>query len=137
MVAWLVFLAGCEVWPGPGSFGGSGLSSWTPVSRQDVGTVCLETDGALTTATVVAPDCLSSSCSRSVEGDCTIALDGSDILVTSLVMWEQDNGDVGCTDDCNEAAVSCELEGVLPDGTYTVRLGNGTQELTLPDDYGC
>lgn len=113
-----------------------GVSDWQPVSFVDEGEVCFEDAAPDVTVRVIAPGCLSSSCSRDLGGSCTAVVDGTDITLTSDISWEEDRGDVACTDDCGIPAVSCTLAD-LPDGTYTVTFGSQTLTLTVPVDEKC
>lgn len=110
-------------------------TQWEEVSYIDEGTVCLEVSGADVTVTVTAPDCLSSSCSRNLEGTCEATVDGTTITVTSEITWEQavESPRLGCTDDCGAPIATCTIPGGLPDGDYTVEIGGTQQEVTLPD----
>ncbi|MBX2802079.1 MAG: hypothetical protein KTR31_30640 [Myxococcales bacterium] len=121
-------LAGCPPLPG--------VSDWQPVSYVDEGEVCFSADGTDVTVDVVAPDCLSSSCSRDLGGSCEAVVDGTDITLTSEVTWEQDAGTgIACTDDCGIPMVTCTIAD-LADGTYTVTHGTETLTLTVPVEDG-
>ncbi|MEZ4236483.1 MAG: hypothetical protein R3F59_10055 [Myxococcota bacterium] len=90
--AWLVaLLAACT--------GGSATEDWQPVQYVDEGEVCFTQSGQDLVATVTAPDCMSSSCSRAFEGSCVLSVTGTDITLTSDLHWEDNVADGGtCTD---------------------------------------
>jgi len=119
-------LVGCELFE----------TQWEEVSYVDEGAVCLEADGADVRVTVTAPDCLSSSCSRDLGGQCEATVDGSTITVTSTITWEQAvaGPNLACTDDCGLPQVSCTIPGGLDDGEYTVEIGGESTTVDYPDD---
>ena len=127
LVAWM--LVGCA----------DVLTRWEQVSYIDEGRVCLRADGEDVLVTVVAPDCLSSSCSRDLDGSCEATVKGGTITVSSEITWEQAvyvGPGGGCTDDCGAPLVECTIEGGLADGTYDVVIGEETTTVDLPDE-GC
>jgi hypothetical protein len=113
--------------------------TWGEVSHVDDGTVCFGTVDidTVSTLTVTASDCLSSSCTDNVEGSCAATVDGTDITLTSDLRWDEvTGGSVACTDDCGTAVTRCELEA-LPEGTYTVSFGSQTLTLDVPQAEDC
>lgn len=109
-------------------------TQWEPVTFVDEGRVCLAEEGADLRVTVEAPACLSSSCSRNIEGSCQATVEGSTISVTSDITWEQAvaGPNLACTDDCGLASTSCTIDGGLPAGTYTLDIGGEISTLALP-----
>jgi len=112
----------------------SACSPWETVTFVDEGTVCFGVEPSR--LTVRAPDCLSSSCSRNVRGECTARLDGTALTVTSEISWEDNRGPLAsCTEDCGSAEVQCDYP-TLADGTYTVHFGGEQLPLEMPEDAG-
>ena len=110
---------------------------WETTTFTDEGDLCFEQRGASVAVTVTAPDCLSSSCSRNVEGSCSATVDGTTIQLTSEIRWEDDEGKFAqCTDDCGSASAECDL-GELPDGIYTVVHGEDEVQLVVPAEDAC
>jgi hypothetical protein len=117
------FAAACNALPGQ--------DDWQPVSFVDEGTVCFAQQDSDISISVTAPGCMSSSCSRNFAGSCAATVSGTEIALTSDIAWEQNEGDVACTDDCGIPTTSCDLTG-LADGSYTVTFGDQTFALTVP-----
>ncbi|MEM6927116.1 MAG: hypothetical protein AAF602_09320 [Myxococcota bacterium] len=117
-------VVGCETTP-----------EYALVQLVDEGELCFEGAGETVTVTVTADACLSSSCTRGVGGSCSLASDVAQIFVDSEIVWEEQVGDVDCTDDCGIASVTCTLDGVAA-GTYDVVHGTQRTSLTVPVDGG-
>src|SRR4051812_40422025 len=62
---------------------------------------------------VMAPTCLSSSCSKDARADCAVQLDGNVLAVTSTATFRRE-GET-CTDDCGALVARCTTP-VLPAG---------------------
>ena len=126
-------LAACP----PVTGGGGSDEDWQPVSYIDEGQVCFADQDMEVVVSVTAPDCLSSSCSRDLAGECTAVVDGTTITLTSDIHWEQNIGEkVACTEDCGAPTVECTISD-LPDGTYTVTLGGVESTLIVPITEPC
>lgn len=108
-----------------------GRDDWQPQVYVDEGDVCFLAGGDGVDVLVRIPECLSSSCSRDFVGTCSVAVDGNTITLQSDISWEQNVGDVTCTDDCGSPDASCVITG-LGDGTYEVIFGDQTIPLTVP-----
>lgn len=79
--------------------------------------------------TVVAPTCLSSSCSHDAQASCTATVNGNQIEITSRASYvEQGNL---CSADCRALEARCST-GPLPAGTYEVRHGQERLTVTVP-----
>jgi hypothetical protein len=117
--------------------GGCG-GGWELVTRVDEGMLCVEQTEQNLTITVIALDCLSSSCTRDVGGDCSATVDGSTIAVTSEIHWEETEGRLrgGCTSDCGSAQVTCQIPAP-PEGTYTLVHGEAEMPLDVPVEDVC
>lgn len=114
-------------------------TGWDTIEFVDEGDVCVDVeDGGGLSITVQAPDCLSSSCTRNVEAMCTATRDGATIRVESEISWEENHRRfAACTEDCGLAEATCSL-AALPDGDYTIAIGDDERPLTLPlADPGC
>jgi hypothetical protein len=110
---------------------------WETVTFVDEGDLCFEQRGPSVAVSVTAPDCLSSSCSRDLDGSCTSQLDGTTIVLTSEISWEDDEAKFAqCTSDCGAPTIECDL-GELPDGTYTVVHGEEQVSLVVPVTEAC
>jgi hypothetical protein len=114
---------------------GSG-DDWQPVTYVDEGELCFEQRDSDVAIRVDPQECLSSSCSRAFEGSCTASLQDNTITVSSDIAWEENVGNVSCTDDCGSTAVECTLPA-LADGTYTVIFGDQQIELQVPITEPC
>lgn len=113
-----------------------GVSDWQPVVYVDEGAVCFEPSGTDVTVHVTVQDCMSSSCSRNFDAECSAVVEGTEITLQSDIRWEDDQGNVSCTDDCGIPAVSCTIAN-LAEGTYTVTFGTETFSLTVPVEGDC
>ena len=78
---------------------------------------------------VVMPDCLSSSCGLDRQAECTAAVNGSLIDVTSKASYRQQGNT--CTTDCGVLVAKCSVPP-LPAGAYTIRHGLTELTLTVP-----
>jgi hypothetical protein len=76
--------------------------------------------------TVMAPICLSSSCSKDPKAQCTATLKGNVIEVTSTASVREEGN--SCTADCGALQARCSTPP-LPAGTYQV--SHGAERLTL------
>ena len=85
-------------------------------------------DGALRLE-VLAPTCLSSSCSHDRKAECSVVVTGNTIEVKSVASFREE-GDT-CTADCGALVATCSTPP-LPAGTYQVRHGATTLTLTVP-----
>lgn len=97
----------------------------------DEGSVCLNStaSGGLSVR-VQFPQCLSSSCDRSVSASCTINRSGTSLTIHSeSVVESQTEGD--CTTDCRMVSATCALE-LLEAGQYTVVHGGNEGNVRLP-----
>jgi len=109
---------------------------WETITYEDEGTLCFQQLDAEIVVTVTAPECLSSSCSRDLDGACTATVDGATIEVTSEITWEQNEGPfANCTDDCGSPSIQCSL-GELSAGSYTVVHGEDEVALVVPVEGG-
>jgi hypothetical protein len=81
------------------------------------------------TITVMAPTCLSSSCSKERQAECTAVLAGNVIQVSSTASFRQE-GQV-CTDDCGALVARC-TSPPLPAGTYFLQHGADRIVLMVP-----
>jgi hypothetical protein len=79
--------------------------------------------------TVMAPACLSGSCSHDAQAACTVSVQGNVLEVASTASF-RDEGSV-CTTDCGALVARCATPP-LPAGTYQVRHGVETITLTVP-----
>jgi hypothetical protein len=79
--------------------------------------------------TVMAPTCLSSSCSKERQAECTAVLAGNVIQVSSTASFRQE-GQV-CTDDCGALVARC-TSPPLPAGTYFLQHGADRVVVTIP-----
>lgn len=114
--------------------------NWQAASRTDEGTTCVKAGSTDKKASIHVNGelCLSSSCSRNIEGSCDATLDGSTITVTSQFDWEENVGaNVPCTYDCISRIVECGTVGPLPAGTYTLVHGTASEEVVVPNDGDC
>jgi hypothetical protein len=75
---------------------------------------------------VMAPTCLSSSCSKDPRAQCTATLKGNVIEVTSTASVREEGRT--CTADCGALEARCSTPP-LPAGTYQV--SHGAERLTL------
>lgn len=111
--------------------------NWDTVSYTDEGDLCFEQKGGSVTVVVAAPDCLSSSCSRDLDGSCTVSVEGKTILLTAEISWENKHGPLArCTEDCGTPSIDCDL-GALAGGDYTVEYGEDEVPLAVPVDSLC
>jgi len=97
----------------------------------DEGSVCLNStaSGGLSVR-VQFPQCLSSSCDRSISASCTINRSGASLTIHSeSVVERQTKGD--CTTDCRTVSATCALES-LEAGEYTVVHGENEGSVQLP-----
>mgnify|MGYP007011838055 FL=1 len=116
--------------------GGCG-GGWEHVTRVDEGILCVEQTDQNLTITVIARDCLSSSCSRDRGGECSATVDGSTIRVTSEIEWEEHDGRLRvCTADCRSVSVTCEIPAP-PEGTDTLVHGEEQMALDVPLEDVC
>jgi hypothetical protein len=121
---YLAFVVGCG---GP----------WDTVAVSDEGELCFEQDGEFVTVTVRAPDCLSSTCTRDIDGSCDVRVVDTAIVLESDIFWEQKNGPhASCSDDCLRATAICSL-GRLDPGSYTIVHGEDRFQMTVPVLEGC
>jgi hypothetical protein len=81
------------------------------------------------TITVMAPACLSSSCSKDAKAQCAAVLDGNVIKVTSTASFRQEGQT--CTTDCGALVARCSTPP-LPAGTYFLDLGGERAVLMVP-----
>lgn len=125
--------AGCL---GGGTTDTGAEDEWVPREHIDDGQVCWSGAAGSLELTVVVQDCMSSSCSRGFQGACAASVDGSTIMLTSDISWEDNVGEnIPCTDDCGIPMATCTLEGVA-DGTYTIAFGAQSLTIDLPSDGG-
>jgi len=113
--------------------------NWEMITHTDTGTACLDatTADGNGEVTVRSDFCLSSSCSRNAVGSCEATLDGTTITITSQFEVEELTGDeVICTDDCGTIEANCGSVGPLAAGTYTMILGESTEEIEVPTTEG-
>jgi hypothetical protein len=85
------------------------------------------------TIMVGASGCYSSSCTKTVIGECAVGeVSGGDYVATAQICLNVDSsGD--CTDDCGGAgSPRCESEPTLTAGTHTVRLGAFSVTFDVP-----
>jgi hypothetical protein len=82
------------------------------------------------TITVMAPTCLSSSCSKDATAACTATVSGNVIQVASTASFRQ-NVEGACTDDCGALVAHCTTPP-LPAGTYFLRHGADQAVITVP-----
>lgn len=82
--------------------------------------------------TVMAPTCLSSTCSKDEKAQCSATVKGNVIAVTSSASVREEKG-VGavCTDDCGALVARCTTPP-LPAGTYQVQHGPERLTVTIP-----
>jgi hypothetical protein len=78
---------------------------------------------------VVAPTCLSSSCTHDRKAECTASVAGKVITIASNASYGE--GGNACTTDCRVLVAKCSTPQ-LPAGTYEVRHGTTTLMLTVP-----
>jgi hypothetical protein len=110
---------------------------WHTISFHDDGDLCFEQQGPTVLVAVTARECLSSSCSRAVGGECSATIDGTTITISSDISWEQKDGPLAaCTEDCGDATVDCVV-GDLADGTYDVVHGDDETTLVVPVEGVC
>jgi hypothetical protein len=110
---------------------------WDTVAYEDEGDLCLEQSGEFVTVTVRAPDCLSSTCTRDVDGSCDVTIGDTAIVLRSDIFWEQKDGPgASCSDDCLRATAICPL-GRLDPGTYRIVHGAATLIVEVPVVEGC
>jgi hypothetical protein len=130
-LALLLLVSGC-------GFGGE-LHSF-----EDEGRLCLGVDesfGSLPIeadqpffVSVFSPGCFSSSCSTLESATCQVTLDGQDLRISSFIEVRDTSARAGaCTDDCHSYTARCEAPA-LPEGEFTVRLGDESLPLTVPTD---
>jgi hypothetical protein len=81
------------------------------------------------TITVMAPTCLSSSCSKDAKAECSVALNGNVLQITSTASFRTE-GNV-CTDDCGALVARCTTPP-LPAGTYFLQHGVERIVLMVP-----
>jgi len=81
------------------------------------------------TITVMAPTCLSSSCSKDPRAACTAVLEGNVIKVTSTATFREEGRT--CTSDCGALVARCTTPP-LPAATYTVQHGADRVALVVP-----
>lgn len=137
--AWRCIRWLCSVLP----FAGCGAFSWEERRVDDEGHVCLSAEAfpfgsalvrldenAPLTVKVVAPTCLSSTCSRDAHGSCDLVRRDQELLVTSRFVWEEKTRG-SCTDDCGQLSATCSSEP-LPAGNYAVRHGAEQHALVIP-----
>jgi hypothetical protein len=92
------------------------------------GLVAFQSD-KMATITVMAPTCLSSSCSKDAKAQCSVMVNGNLLQVTSTASFRQE-GNV-CTDDCGALVGRCTTPP-LPAGTYTLQHGADRITITVP-----
>jgi hypothetical protein len=110
---------------------------WDTVAVSDQGDLCFDQDGEFVTVTVRAPECLSSTCTRDVDGSCDVTIEGSAVSLESDIFWEQKNGPAAsCSDDCLRATAICPL-GHLDPGNYELLHGEDRFLMTVPVIEGC
>lgn len=113
---------------------------WDPVSFVDDGELCFESQSDQVALVVTADSCLSSTCTRDLEGHCSATIQGKRIEVSSEIHWEEHPGNIvhACSEDCLEATATCTI-GTLEPGRYTVFLGEDEQpdELVVPVEGSC
>ena len=78
---------------------------------------------------VVAPGCLSSSCSHDLKAECTASVAANVITIASNASFRE-AGNV-CSTDCRALVANCSTPQ-LPAGTYEIRHGTTTLMLTVP-----
>jgi hypothetical protein len=79
--------------------------------------------------TVMAPTCLSSSCSKDRKAECSTEVKGNVIVVTSKLSFRQEG--TTCTADCGALVARC-MTPPLPAGSYLVQHGTQNFGLTVP-----
>jgi len=110
---------------------------WDTVAVSDEGDLCFEQSGEFVTVTVRAPDCLSSTCTRDVDGSCDVRVEDTAIVLGSDIFWEERNGaHARCSDDCLRATAICSL-GRLDPGSYAIVHGEDRFLMTVPVVEGC
>jgi hypothetical protein len=77
--------------------------------------------------------CLSSSCAIDRYAECSIAIDGRVLDVTSIFRWvDLSHSSNVCTDDCTGVSAICQTDP-LAEGTYEFKFrGAATVSLTIP-----
>jgi hypothetical protein len=96
----------------------------TTTVLDDVGTVCLASDGSLV---LDFDQCLSSSCDTLVVATCEAALDGTTLTVTSHAEIEHQGKE--CTDDCGFVTATCTGDTVTDPAGIEVDVGGTTAAL--------
>lgn len=97
------------------------------------GTLCIRQapDSDQVDVQVLVGDCYSSGCSKLASSQCTLARDGSTLVLTSQASVEHGGGPGSCGDDCKRYSSECSLVG-LPPGSYTLHHGNFQTAIELP-----
>jgi hypothetical protein len=85
--------------------------------------------GGPATITVMAPTCLSSSCSKDRKAECSVVLEGNVLQVSSHASYHDEGN--ACTADCGALVATC-VTPPLPAGTYTLQHGGNRIALTIP-----
>jgi hypothetical protein len=81
------------------------------------------------TITVMAPTCLSSSCSKDRKAECSVVIEGNVIHVTSTASFREEGST--CTADCGALVARCTTPP-LPAGTWFLQHGAERIVLTVP-----
>jgi hypothetical protein len=110
------------------------------VELVDEGQLCFNAPGTAETfeaeapidVTVEAQECLSASCEIDRRAECSVAINGSDIVVHSSLKWTE-TGDDMCTADCGEPTAHCMSEPV-PAGDFVVNHGTAKYDFSVPQD---
>jgi hypothetical protein len=96
----------------------------------DSGALCFTSNPDGSVEVLVSFDtCLSSSCDRVLASSCSMREDGGAFTVTSRAEIQRRHTD--CTADCGAVNARC-TSAPIPPGTYLVKYGELTAELTLP-----
>ncbi len=124
----------------------TGCGGGEDVTFVDDGPLCLGVGDGVIDDNSIPPDqpfgiqvstrgCFSSSCSELREARCQVTLDDNELIVESYLEVRDTYGSgIGaCTDDCRSYVAVCTAPA-LPEGTYTLRHGDETLEITVPDD---
>lgn len=133
-LATLLILGGMSLGCGPDGPGGSDTSTET---LENDGEACLTNpsgnsdgvDPGPTEMTVTFNTCLSSSCDTLTDKNCSVSLDGDEVVVESSATIESEGG--ACTDDCGRATVTCDSPD-LETGEYTLIHGDASRSFHLP-----
>jgi hypothetical protein len=98
----------------------------------NTGALCPLSDSTETLSlTVVFPGCLSTSCDRVVSAECNISVSGTRIEITSRGVSESSGAEL-CTSDCRTMKTTCQSDGPLSPGEYSVVHGDDEGSLSLP-----